>query len=327
MAKVNMQDVAKHAGVSVATVSHVINNTRFVKDNTKDKVLRSIEELHYRPDATARSFKTGKKNLIAFVVPDISNDFFSSLIEKIEDVLSSHNLNLLIVNTKETEQRELENLKLLSGGLVDGIILASTLPEYKPIASLIPSNLPLIMLDRYPHECFKDTVTVSSSHAIASAVGFLVEKGHKKIGYLTGLPRISTTAERLSAYEETMDKYGLYSDNLIRMGNSMPTGVAENLDSLLKEGCTALIISNNVMALEAMTFLYVKSPSTQPEIELVGYKDSEQPQYGLHHMHLIKQPVADLGRCAGELLLERIKHPDMPIQRIILNAEFVPKDG
>ncbi|HIU88084.1 MAG TPA: LacI family DNA-binding transcriptional regulator [Candidatus Avilachnospira avistercoris] len=325
MAKVSIKDVAKHAGVSIATVSHVINNTRFVRDETKQKVLKSIEELNYRPDATARSFKTGRKNLIAFVVPDISNDYFSALIEEIENVLSKFGLHLLVVNTKETEQRELENLKLLSGGMVDGIILASTLSSYKPIAKLIPQSTPLVLIDRYLPESFRDSVTVSNSQAMSSAVEYLIEKGHKKIGYLTGLPRISTTIERLSAYRETMEKHGLPSDGLIRMGTSMSAGVAESLDSLLEEGCTSLIISNNVMAIEAMTLLYVKGLDPRHNIELVGYKDSEQLQYGLHHMHLIKQPVAELGKAAGNLMLERLEHPDMPVQRIILNADFAPR--
>ena len=93
MSKVSIRDVAALAGVSTATVSHVINNTRYVKEETKRLVLKSIEELHYSPDATARSFKTGKRNLIAFIVPDISNPFFATMIEEVENVISKEGFN------------------------------------------------------------------------------------------------------------------------------------------------------------------------------------------------------------------------------------------
>lgn len=325
MSKVSIRDVATHAGVSIATVSHVINNTRFVRPETKELVLKSIQELHYSPDATARSFKTGKRNLIAFVVPDISNDFFSSLIEEIENVISKEGYHLIVVNTKETKERELENLRVLSGGIVDGFLLASTMETYEEISKIVPSTMPMVLVDRSLPGCPRDTVTVSNYHAMHSAVEFLIQKGHKKIGYLTGLPRISTTSERLSAYQDAMEKHHLFSKSLIRMGTSMSTCVSENLDSLLEEGCTALVISNNVMAVEAMMLLYVKGLDTPHKVELVGYKDSEQLQYGLHHMHLIRQPVSELGRAAGKQILERLNHPDLPTQKLLLQAEFIPK--
>ena len=110
--RASMKDVAKHAEVSVATVSHVINNTRFVSEETRKKVMDSIEVLGYVPDPTARSFKTGRKNLIGIVVPDIANPVWAIIIEEAESVLARDGYKLLIVNTKETESREIENLKL-----------------------------------------------------------------------------------------------------------------------------------------------------------------------------------------------------------------------
>ncbi len=325
MAKTNIRDVAKHAGVSIATVSHVINNTRFVKEETRNKVLKSIEELHYSPDATARSFKTGRRNLIAFVVPDISNSFFAALIEEVENILSKSGIHLLIVNTKETQQRELENLRILSNGIVDGIILASTLQEYAPIADVLSTQLPIVLIDRTISGCVLDSALVANHQAMKEAVEYLAGRGHKKIGYLTGIPELSTTVERLNAYKDTMERLGLYDEGLIRIGTSMTKGVAENLDALLSKKCTALVISNNVMSVEAMTLLYVKGLDPLHNIELVGYKDSDELQYGLHHMHLIKQPVAELGKAAAELMLSRLNDPSAPIQRIILNAEFEPR--
>ena len=100
--KVTISDVAKLAGVSTATVSHTINNTRYVSDETKEKVYQAIKELGYTPDASARSFRTGKKKTIGFIVPDIANKFFATMIESVENYLAGHGYHLIIANTKRT---------------------------------------------------------------------------------------------------------------------------------------------------------------------------------------------------------------------------------
>lgn len=322
MAKVSIRDVAAHAGVSIATVSNVINNTRFVKEETRKLVLKSIDELHYSPNAAARSFKTGKRNMIAFIVPDISNPFFATLIEEVENVISKEGLSLLVINTKETKNREIESLKRLSSGIVDGFLIASTLENYSEMNGIVPEGLPVVLVDRLLAGAPYDTITVANYQAVSSSVEYLIKRGHKKIGFITGIPRISTTAERLEAYRDTMEKYDLLKDSLICTGTSMTSLVTENLDALLKQGCTALVISNNLMAIEALTILSQRK--IRSEIELVGYKDSEQSQYGLQHMNLICQPVVELGRAAGRQLLERLKNPNMPVQKVLLQAEFQP---
>ena len=161
---------------------------------------------------------------------------------------------------------------------------------------------------------------------MSDGVEYLIKKGHSKIGFITGIPRISTTKERLDAYRDTMEKHGIFSEALIRTGTSMTSLVVENLDALLALGCTALVISNNIMAIETMMILNQRGIRPHHDIDLIGYKDSEQAQYGLQHMSLIKQPVAEMGRATGKQLLERLSHPDMPIQRIMLPAEFLPVD-
>lgn len=324
MAKPSIRDVAGRAGVSIATVSHVINNTRFVREETRQLVLESIEALGYSPDATARSFKTGRKNLIAFVVPDIANAFFATLIEEVETIISKKNYKLIVINTKETKQREIDNLKVLASGVVDGFIIASTLETYRDIANLIPQNMPMVFVDRALAGCPHDTITVTNYQAMHTGIEYLIQQGHRLIGYITGLPRISTTTERLDAYKDTMESHSIYSEDLIRIGDSMSKCVTQNLDSLLKLNCTALIVSNNVMAIETMMQLDQKGIKIGRDIELLGYEDSEQVQYGLNRAHLIHQPVIELGRAAGRQILERIDHPELPMQKVILEAKFIP---
>ena len=146
--KVTISDVAKLAGVSTATVSHTINNTRYVSNETKEKVYRAIAELGYTPDASARSFRTGKKKIIGFIVPDIANKFFATMIESVEKYLSAHGYQLIIANTRENMDREETNIRLLTAGLVDGLLVASTMDDFQRFDALIPAGFPVVLVDR-----------------------------------------------------------------------------------------------------------------------------------------------------------------------------------
>ncbi|MEA4998333.1 MAG: LacI family DNA-binding transcriptional regulator [Candidatus Limiplasma sp.] len=324
MANYGIRDVAKHAGVSIATVSHVLNNTRFVTEETRNRVKEAIQTLGYQPNAIARSLKTRRYNLIAFVVPDIANAFFATLIEEVENTIAEKGYRLIVVNTKETKTREIENLRALANGIVDGFIIASTLSNYADIAKVVPADVPTVFIDRSLPMCPCDTITVTNYAAMYQGVSHLIRMGHRNIGYITGLPRISTTAERLKAYQAAMDAEQLPTEGLVRIGDSMSTCVATHLDELLHAKCTALVVSNNVMATEAMLQLMDRGLKAS-DIDILGYKDSEQAQYGLQHMHLITQPTIDLARAAGRQILERIENPSLPIRQTVIQAVFTPK--
>lgn len=163
--KAKITDVAKRAGVSIATVSHVINGTRYVTEVTRRKVEEAIRELGYSPNMSARSFKTGKHNLIGYIAPDIGNRFFALILEEIEDTLSLRGYNLVVVNTREDYDREIAGLKLLTSGIADGMIIASTFQEYKEIAPYLPSGFPAVQIDRLPKGYTGDSVRVSTFEA------------------------------------------------------------------------------------------------------------------------------------------------------------------
>ena len=220
MKNVSIRDVATLAGVSIATVSHVINGTRNVNDTTRAAVEKAIEELHYVPDSTARSFKTGKRNLVGFVVPDISNAYFSTMIEEVEDILAQEGYRLLVLNTREDPVREAEGLNVLTSGLVDGLILATTMTDCKCLTASIPNGFPVVLIDRYLPGAPYDAVSVSSYGSMRLGIDYLIRKGHRKIGFLTGIPNISTTADRLKAYQDGMAAGGLSTENLIQVGTS-----------------------------------------------------------------------------------------------------------
>ena len=306
--KVTISDVARLAGVSTATVSHTINSTRYVSGETKEKVYRAIAELGYTPDASARSFRTGKKKTIGFIVPDISNKFFATMIESVENYLSAHGYHLIIANTKENPEREETNIRLLSAGLVDGLLIASTMEDFSRFESLIPAGFPVVLVDRTFDTKRFPSVSVSNFQPIYRSVCRLAGKGDKRIGMIGGLPRLSSTKERIAAYQEAVADCGLPQDDL------------------LEQKCDALVVAQGLMASETVIYLHKKGLKLGEDIDLVTFVDYDSDINYLYsnQMDCIIQPVEKLGETAGELILQRIETPDAPAFEQVLTSTYQP---
>ena len=325
--KVTISDVARLAGVSTATVSHTINSTRYVSSETKEKVYRAIAELGYTPDASARSFRTGKKKTIGFIVPDISNKFFATMIESVENYLSAHGYHLIIANTKENPEREETNIRLLSAGLVDGLLIASTMEDFSRFESLIPAGFPVVLVDRTFDTKRIPSVSVSNFQPIYRSVCRLAGKGDKRIGMIGGLPRLSSTKERIAAYQEAVADCGLPQDDLlIRYGNSMENSAQSCLDELLEQKCDALVVAQGLMASETVISLHKQGLKLGEDIDLVTFVDYDSDINYLYsnQMDCIIQPVEKLGETAGELILRRIETPDAPAFEQVLTSTYQP---
>lgn len=319
----NIKDVAKMAGVSTATVSHVINGTRYVSDETKQRVRDSIDALGYVPNAMARVFKTGKKNLVGFIVPDIANPFWSLIIEEIEAVLAQNGYRLLIVNTKETPERECDALRMLSYGICDGIIVASTLTDWRLIEKNLPKSFPLILIDRSFPDCPLEAITISNYNSIYKGVEQMIAEGHTRIGFVTGLPRISTTVERLDAYRAAMAAHNLPTDGLIQEGSALAKSAVLPLGLLIDRGCTAVVVSNNVMANDTVMFLSQRGLEIGRDISLLCYNEEGRDRFGFERANRIAQPCIELGRIAGERILARIQSPEAAVRNSILYSSYI----
>ena len=178
MPTVSMRDVATHAGVSTATVSHVINNTRYVAEETRQRVLDAVKALNYNPNAMARILRTGRKGIIGFLIPDISNPFYSELIEEVETVFFEQGYRLLLSNSHEDSDRELENMRVMSSGIVDGVLVASSLKDCNELNGIVPEGLPMVFLDQVVPNCSCDIVRVNTYDAVAEATEELIRNGH-----------------------------------------------------------------------------------------------------------------------------------------------------
>ena len=328
--KVTISDVARLAGVSTATVSHTINNTRYVSGETKEKVYKAIAELGYTPDASARSFRTGKKKTVGFIVPDISNKFFGTMIETVENYLSAQGYHLIIANTKEDADREETNVRLLTAGLVDGLLIASTMDDFDRFDRLIPSGFPVVLVDRTFDTKKYLSITVSNFQPIYRSVCRLAAKGAKRVGIVGGLPRLSSTKERISAYQQAVADCGLAQDpNLIRYGDSLENSVQSCLDELLAQKCDAIVVCQGLAASETVIYLHQKGIQLVKDIDLVSFVDyaSNLTDLYANQMDCIVQPVEQLGQIAAEEILARIEKPEAPIVERTLTSTYHPYDS
>lgn len=308
-------DVANRAGVSIATVSNVINGTRPVRPETRQRVMEAVEALKYLPDNSARHFKSGRRSTIGFIVPDICNTFFPTLVEAVEEILECNSYDLIVANTHENVKREGERLQRLSSGIVDALIIASSFESYPDLASYIPAGFPVVLIDRLPSHSQCDTVRADSRDAILQSIDFLVAQGHRKIGMLAWQENLSTTRERVAAYRQAA-KACDFPPTIRYVG--IDSEVAYVAEELRAEGCTALLIGNSKLYVQLIEFM----DAIEYHPEVVSFCDSPEYEHIFHGIPIIKQPTKKIGNLAGRMILERLQYPRAHIKKNLVQCIF-----
>jgi LacI family transcriptional regulator len=249
------------------------------------------------------------------------------MIESVENCLAQEEYHLIIANTKEDMDREETNIRLLSAGLVDGLLVASTMDDFARFDGLIPADFPVVLVDRtFPVKKYS-SVCVSNFQPIYRSVCRLAGKGDRRIGIIGGLPRLSTTQERISAYQQAVADCGLPDDPaLIRYGNSMENSASQCLDELLAQDCSAIIVCQGLMAAETVMYLHKKGIQPGRDIDIVSFVDYDSgfDQFFSNQTDSIIQPVTELGAAAGAQILRRIEEPEAPVFEQVLTSVYRP---
>lgn len=324
--KVKITDVAKASGVSIATVSHVINQTRYVSPETTQKVQAAIEALGYSPDITARNFKKGRKGLIGVLVPDLSNNRSTLILENLEEIFVPDHYHIIVSNTKSAADREAQQLRLLTSGVVDGIIMQSSAADYLSIAPLIPRDFPLVFIDRSIKNCPYPTLLVSSYTAVYKGVEDLIRQGHTQIGYIADEVNMSFSGERLDAYRAAIRDYHLpIGDSLLACAHPQTKRAYFCAEELISKGCTAIVVSNNAIAREMLKYLNIHHLQVGVDVELLGFSGSDWYGYRTEEIAQVSQPTEEMARMAGQQLLEQIASPRSIPRTTVLHSTYIPK--
>lgn len=317
--RAKITDVAQLAGVSASTVSHVINKTRFVSEDTTRRVLDAVEELGYTPDVSAQVFKTGRKMMIGFLVPDITNPVFSLLIECVENIVSQQGYRLVVANTRDSVELERNAIKSLASGVVDGLIVASSAREIADIDDCIPASFPVIFVDRQLENYAQDSIVLDCYDAVGAMLDDLIASGHEKIGFIAGIPHLSATRHRVGAYKDAFSRNGLKCDaRLIRYLERSKDNADTAITALLDYGCTALIGTNTNITLEVLNCLESDNVLELPRIQVCGFSDSYLAARFEKKLPVIDEPMEQMGVRAGEMILAKIAQPDsvFPVEKL-----------
>ena len=322
-----MADVAKLAGVSTATVSHVVSGNYFVSEETSKRVNKAIEQLGYTPNLMARNLKTGKSNAVLFVVPDVGNSFFSTAIQEIEAVLTKRGYRLLVANTSENIHLESAHLKGINNSVVDGILLASTAESWSVVKQLLPRDMPIVLLDRTFTGCDLCSITIDCAPQLRQAVEALAKKGHSRIGFIGGYPRLSTTKLRKDAYCNAMAGCGLEVEpGFIQEGDTDYLKVEKCCDNLLAQKCTAVIAANGAMSYFARHVFILRGKKLGDDMELIGFVDAPNTDLMLDYFASVRLPINEMARKAGEQLVAQIKDGSFSGEALQLPATLTFRD-
>ncbi len=305
-----IEDVAEKAGVSKSTVSHVINETRYVSPELTEKVQMAMEELNYHsPNAIARGLKTQKTFTIGLIVSDITNMFSPYLARGLEGVASEKGYNVIVSNTDELLEKEQKLVDGLIEQRVDGVVLAPTGKDDDKINLLREQNIPFVFLDRQVSSIEADFVTSNNEEGAYKATQHLLENGHERIGAILGPECITTSRNRLEGYKRALKEYNLDLDpDLLVRGDYKLDGGQEGAEKLLnlEYPPTALFSTNLMSNLGALKAIKNVGLSCPDDISLVGFDDVPWIDTLSPPLTVVSQRPYEMGYKAGELLFERL---------------------
>lgn len=304
--------VARMAGVSVSTVSHVINKTRYVSPAKVRRVEDVVAEVGYIPNTVARSLKMASTGTVGLAISAISNPYFSDIICAVEAECSRRGLTVFLCDTQEDPERELAVIRQLHQRRVDGIILAPSREARSSLDYMLEKGVPCVLVDRLSDSRF-DQIGLDNVAAVEALVAHVAEAGHERVGFIAGQPGFATTIERVDAFKAAMAARGL--DVPAAYISDSNTGTAQASVSThrllsLPVPPTAIIANNNLTMIGVMRAARERQLRVPVDLSVLGIDDFEWADYFEPRLTLVAQPCNDIGQQAAELLIERIAKPD-----------------
>lgn len=326
-----MKDVAELAGVSASTVSHVLNGTRRVSEDTRERVKLAIEELDYEPNLLAKSLKMRRTFTIGLLISDIQNPFFTSVIRGVEDVALSRGYHLFLCNTDEDPKREDEYVRELSKKRVDGLIVASSASRHNHALQLRLENVPFVFMDREIEGIEADTVRVDNRLGMKLIAEHLTELGHRRIGMISGPLEKSSGYERYQGFRDALAELGFALDPfLVRFGDFRVSGGREGAEELLRlpEPPTALVVANNQMTLGALLTVRKMGMKIPEGLSVVSFDDMDWAPLADPPLTALAQPTYEMGAQAARILLDKIeeKSEEAP-SKLFIEPELVVRES
>ncbi|PKK37628.1 hypothetical protein BWI96_03920 [Siphonobacter sp. SORGH_AS_0500] len=326
MKKVLLRDVAEKAGVSIAMVSYVLNGqkTDRINKDTAQRIRKVVEELNYRPNFLAQSLKLKKTFSLGFVAADIANTFSSQLARIISDEADQAGYALIIGSSDESKPRFERLINQLLNRQVDGLILAAPEGSDELIKALQDRKTPLVLIDRYFPDLLVSSVSVNNYQASFDAMSEFITQGRKKIGILVYDTTLQHLKERMLGAQDgiTQSHSASYVTHVIHE-NHIEQEVFAAITSMLQTGVDAIYFTSNKLGIAGMRYLMNHQIAVPTQVSTLFFDETEVFDFYPSPLPFIRQPLADMGKKAVELLFQQMNDSALPPESIILETSFV----
>jgi LacI family transcriptional regulator len=318
-------DIAHEAGVSQATVSRVLNNDRYVSASTRNRVLAVVEAHGYVRNAMAQGLVKRQSRLVGVLVADVTNPFYPELIEAIDARLGAAGLQMILSNAR-SRQVEAEAVRVLEEQRVAGIIFISAQLDSQPIARLVSSGFPVVLVNRYVDGVECDVVIGDSAGGMVLVAEHLVGLSHRRVALVAGTELASTSRDRVQAFRAALRERGADLTAVVRGEFDYDHAYQAALELLRREDRpTAIATVNDLMALAVLNVAQRLALSVPGELSVVGYDDIPLAGWERFSLTTVRQPLTEMARRASDLLQRRLQTPDAPFERVVYPAELVER--
>ena len=316
---VTIYDVAREAGVSMATVSRVVNGNKNVKENTRKKVLEVIERLDYRPNAVARGLASKRTTTVGVVIPDITNTYFAALAQGIDDIAEMYKYNIVLANSDEDDEKEVAVVNTLFSKQVDGIIFMGYHLTEKIRSEFSRSRTPVVLAGTVDVEHQLPSVNIDYKNATADAVRHLLKR-NKKIAFVSG-PLVDDINGkiRLVGYKEALKEAGVnYSEGLVFESKYRYDDGYALAERLVSSKATAAIVTGDELAAGLLNGLADHGVSVPEDFEIITSDDSQIARYTRPNLTTIAQPLYDLGAISMRMLTKIMHKEELEEREVLL---------
>jgi len=329
---VTIKDVAKRAGVSISTVSRVINESKPVSPEARRKVIKAIEDLGYRPNEIARSLVTKKSNVIGVIVDDIGSSYVAQIVRGIEEVGHMYNYDILLCSSYGDKEAEERFTQLLLQKQVASIILLSEIYNEDVISYLKYSSIPFVYLNKYYNVLESPTVRINNYLASKKVMDFLIEYGHRRIAYVTQEKDIDITIEKhkLLAYNEAMEYLG-NTPNIYKVdGHTISVGYELGYKihkDITNNEITAIYCCDDEIAIGLINYCYDNNIHVPDDLSIVGYGNISIASYIRPKLTTIMEPYYDIGAVSVRKLSKILANQSSEEETIELPVQLVIRDS
>ena len=316
---VTIYDVAREAGVSMATVSRVVNGNKNVKENTRKKVLEVIDRLDYRPNAVARGLASKRTTTVGVVIPDITNTYFATLAKGIDDIAEMYKYNIVLANSDEDDEKEVAVVNTLFSKQVDGVIFMGYHLTEKIRSEFSRSRTPVVLAGTVDIEHQLPSVNIDYKNAIADAVRHLLKR-NKKIAFVSG-PLVDDIngKVRLAGYKDALKEAGVnYSEGLVFESKYRYDDGYSLAERLVSSKATAAVVTGDELAAGLMNGLADHGVSVPEDFEVITSDDSQIARFTRPNLTTIAQPLYDLGAISMRMLTKIMHKEELEEREVLL---------